>query len=60
MHEECAFDQQQQEESSLFWSVSDTLYSIDHYGIKVYLDALWNSMSVSDKQYIKAYFENAK
>lgn len=60
MYEDCAFDQQQQEESALFWAVSDTLYWIDLYGSKMYLDALWSSLSLSDKRHIKAYFKNVK
>lgn len=60
MHEDCAFDQQQQEEAALFWAVSDTLYGIDHYGIKMYLDALWSSLNRSDKRHIKEYFEGMK
>lgn len=59
VEDQSAFDQQSQEEAALFWAVSDTLYGIDHYGIKMYLNALWSCLSRSDKQYMKAYFENA-
>jgi len=60
VYDDCAFDQQAQEEASLFWCVSDTVYGLDHYGVKPFLDALWVSLSASDKQYIKAYIEGMK
>lgn len=57
MHEDCAFDQQQQEEAALFWAVSDTLHVMDYHGIKSFFDALLSSVSASEKLDIKSYFD---
>jgi len=59
MHDECAFDQQQQEEAALFWAVSDSVNAMENYGIDSFLVALTEMLSTSQKQFIKNYFENA-
>ena len=59
MHDECAFDQQQQEEAALFWAVSDSVNAIENHGIDSFLVALTEMLSASQKQFIKNYFENA-
>lgn len=57
MHEDCAFDQQQQEEAALFWAVSDTLHVMDYHGVKSFFDALLSSLDASGKRDIKNYFD---
>jgi hypothetical protein len=60
VYDDCAFEQQQQDEAELFWSVSDTLYAIDHYGVKSFFDALWMNLHVSRKNDVKKYFKELR
>jgi hypothetical protein len=63
-YEEFAFDQMQQEEASLFWTISDALHSIEFFGLKTWVAALYDSLDKDSRSKlistIRACEENYK